>query len=54
MARGAAPVMGVSQGRVGRQAGGAPVFRGALRVTLWGAGAMALTTLVGRLFGAVV
>jgi len=41
-------------GTLSAQAGGAPVFRGALRVTLWGAGAMALTTLVGRLFGAVV
>jgi len=41
-------------GTLGARAGGAPAFRGALRVTLWGAGAMVLTTLVGRLFGAVV
>lgn len=30
--------------------GGAPVLRGALRVTFWGAMAMAAATLVGRLF----
>jgi vacuolar iron transporter family protein len=35
-------------------AGGAGITRGALRVTIWGALAMALTALVGRLFGAVV
>lgn len=33
---------------------GASTFRGALRVTFWGALAMALTALVGRLFGTVV
>lgn len=32
-------------------AGGAPILRGALRVTFWGAAAMALTALVGSLFG---
>ena len=31
--------------------GGAPILRASLRVTFWGAGAMALTGLVGRLFG---
>ena len=35
-------------------AGGAPAARGAVRVTLWGALAMALTAGVGALFGAVV
>jgi VIT1/CCC1 family predicted Fe2+/Mn2+ transporter len=34
--------------------GGASVGRGALRVTFWGALAMAATALVGRLFGATV
>jgi len=34
--------------------GGAPVLRGAARVTFWGAVAMAATALVGRLFGAIV
>jgi VIT1/CCC1 family predicted Fe2+/Mn2+ transporter len=33
--------------------GGASLVRGALRVAFWGAGAMACTALVGRLFGAV-
>jgi VIT1/CCC1 family predicted Fe2+/Mn2+ transporter len=33
--------------------GGAPMAAGAFRVTLWGAVAMAATTLVGRLFGAL-
>lgn len=35
-------------------AGGASVVKGALRVTFWGAFAMALTAAVGRLFGTVV
>jgi VIT1/CCC1 family predicted Fe2+/Mn2+ transporter len=34
--------------------GGAPVMTGALRVSFWGAVAMALTACVGALFGAVV
>jgi VIT1/CCC1 family predicted Fe2+/Mn2+ transporter len=33
--------------------GGASAMRGALRVAFWGAVAMACTSLVGRLFGAV-
>lgn len=41
-------------GMLAAQAGGASVLRGALRVTFWGALAMALTALVGRLVGAVV
>jgi vacuolar iron transporter family protein len=41
-------------GGLGASAGGAPVARAALRVTFWGALAMALTAGVGALFGAVV
>jgi VIT1/CCC1 family predicted Fe2+/Mn2+ transporter len=40
-------------GAVAARAGGARSFVGAARVTVWGALAMALTTAVGRLFGAV-
>jgi vacuolar iron transporter family protein len=38
-------------GGLAARAGGAPVLRGALRVTFWGMLAMALTALVGRVFG---
>lgn len=38
-------------GAVAARLGGAPVLAGALRVTLWGAVAMAGTALVGMLFG---
>ena len=41
-------------GGVAARAGGAGVMTGALRVTFWGALAMALTAVVGRLFGTVV
>lgn len=41
-------------GMLAARAGGAKILRGAVRVTFWGALAMALTDLVGRLFGAVV
>ncbi|SEN08440.1 Predicted Fe2+/Mn2+ transporter, VIT1/CCC1 family [Gemmobacter aquatilis] len=41
-------------GAVGAQAGGAPVGRGVARVTFWGAVAMAVTALVGQVFGAVI
>ena len=41
-------------GAVGASAGGASLWRGALRVTLWGAGAMLATAVVGWLFGTVV
>lgn len=41
-------------GAVGAQAGGAPVLRAVIRVTFWGAVAMAVTAAVGHLFGAVV
>lgn len=35
-------------------AGGAPIVRGALRVAFWGALAMGITAVAGRLFGATV
>lgn len=40
-------------GVVGASAGGAPVLRATVRVTFWGALAMAITAGVGLLFGAV-
>lgn len=41
-------------GAISAKTGGAPVMRATLRVCFWGALAMALTALIGRLFGAVV
>jgi VIT1/CCC1 family predicted Fe2+/Mn2+ transporter len=41
-------------GGFGAHVGGAPVIKAALRVTFWGALAMALTAGVGAMFGAVV
>ena len=41
-------------GAVAAHAGGAPIRPGAIRVTFWGALAMALTALVGSLFGTTV
>ena len=41
-------------GGVAARLGGAPMARGAVRVGFWGLVAMAVTALVGRLFGAVV
>jgi VIT1/CCC1 family predicted Fe2+/Mn2+ transporter len=41
-------------GAVGARAGGAPVLKAALRVTFWGALAMALTAGIGRLVGTAV
>ena len=41
-------------GGMAASAGGASIARGAARVTFWGVLAMAVTALVGRLFGAVV
>lgn len=38
-------------GAVGASAGGAPVFRAVLRVTFWGAFAMAATAAIGAAFG---
>ena len=41
-------------GAIGAHLGGAPVGRAALRVGLWGAGAMALTAAIGALVGTAV
>jgi len=41
-------------GAIGAKAGGANVLRATARVTFWGALAMAVTAMVGKLFGAVV
>lgn len=41
-------------GGIAARAGGAPILRASLRVTFWGAMAMALTAGVGRLFGVMV
>jgi VIT1/CCC1 family predicted Fe2+/Mn2+ transporter len=41
-------------GAVGAKAGGANIFRATIRVTFWGALAMALTAGIGKLFGTVV
>lgn len=41
-------------GGIGARAGGANVFRATLRVTFWGALAMALTAGIGAIFGTVV
>jgi vacuolar iron transporter family protein len=41
-------------GAVGAKAGGASVLRATVRVTFWGALAMALTAGIGKLFGTVV
>ena len=41
-------------GAVGASIGGAPLRRGAARVTFWGALAMAATAVVGRLFGVTI
>jgi VIT1/CCC1 family predicted Fe2+/Mn2+ transporter len=41
-------------GGLGASAGGAGIFRGAARVTLWGALAMAATAAVGAVFGVAV
>ena len=41
-------------GAVGAKAGRAPMLRAVVRVTFWGALAMAITALVGKLFGAAL
>lgn len=41
-------------GALGARAGGAPLMRSILRVSFWGALAMAVTAGVGRLFGAAI
>jgi VIT1/CCC1 family predicted Fe2+/Mn2+ transporter len=50
----AALVALVVLGLVGARAGGADPWRGALRVTFWGALAMAATAAIGALFGVVI
>jgi VIT1/CCC1 family predicted Fe2+/Mn2+ transporter len=41
-------------GALAARTGGAPVLRASLRVVFWGALAMGLTAVAGKLFGAVV
>ena len=41
-------------GAIGARAGGAPVLRATLRVTFWGALAIAITAGIGKLFGTIV
>jgi VIT1/CCC1 family predicted Fe2+/Mn2+ transporter len=41
-------------GALGAKAGGANILRATTRVTFWGALAMALTAVIGRLFGTIV
>lgn len=41
-------------GGIAARAGGASIVRGAVRVTVWGAIALAITALIGRLFGTTV
>ncbi|TCQ03875.1 hypothetical protein C8J40_1095 [Sphingomonas sp. PP-CC-3A-396] len=41
-------------GAVGAKTGAAVVWRGLVRVTFWGAFAMAVTALIGRLIGGAV
>jgi VIT1/CCC1 family predicted Fe2+/Mn2+ transporter len=55
------PVVGIASlfflavlGAISSRAGGAPIAIGAIRVTFWGALAMVVTAMVGRLFGAVI
>jgi VIT1/CCC1 family predicted Fe2+/Mn2+ transporter len=40
-------------GALGARAGGAPLMRSVLRVSFWGALALAVTAGIGRLFGTV-
>jgi VIT1/CCC1 family predicted Fe2+/Mn2+ transporter len=47
-------VLLVILGGVAASLGGAPIWRGALRVAFWGAIAMGATALVGKLFGTAV
>ena len=41
-------------GALGAKLGGAPIFRPVVRVTFWGAAAMAATAAIGSIFGAAV
>jgi vacuolar iron transporter family protein len=43
----------IGLGTLAAKLGGAPILRGAIRVTFWGALAMGVTALVGKLFGTV-
>lgn len=47
-------VLLVVLGAIAARVGGAPMWRGALRVAFWGALAMAVSALVGRLFGTTI
>jgi VIT1/CCC1 family predicted Fe2+/Mn2+ transporter len=51
---GSALVLLAVLGAIAAQVGGASLWRGALRVTFWGALAMAASAIVGRLFGTTV
>ena len=51
---GSALVLLAALGVVAALIGGAPVWRGAVRMTFWGVLAMSVSALVGRLFGATV
>jgi VIT1/CCC1 family predicted Fe2+/Mn2+ transporter len=51
---GAALLLLASLGAVGALLGGAPIGRPVVRVTFWGAAAMAATAALGSIFGAVV
>jgi VIT1/CCC1 family predicted Fe2+/Mn2+ transporter len=44
----------VALGALSARTGGAPVLKASLRVAFWGALAMGITAIVGRLFGTVV
>ena len=44
----------IALGAVSARAGGAPVLKASMRVAFWGALAMGLTAVVGRIFGTVV
>ncbi len=46
-------VLLIGLGALAAKTGGAPMLRGAIRVTFWGAVAMGATALVGKLFGTV-
>ncbi len=48
---GAALLFLAALGAIGANAGGAPIFKAVLRVTFWGAFAMAATAAIGALFG---
>ena len=51
---GASLVLLAALGALAARAGGANMFRSVVRVTFWGALAMAITAGVGRIFGAIV